>query len=115
MVSPFLELFFSFFEVSTFLLLSLVTDYPLQDYPPKVQYQYQRYSTVSEIAPNVPNGNSSGMVTDRFFLDLPTLDALSVGENVNTLLTGENDTRSAIVTTNKNDILTKSFVYDFFL
>ena len=57
--------------------------------------------TVSEIAPNAPNGNCSGIVTNRFFLDLPTLDALSVGENVNTLLTGENDTRSAIVTTDK--------------
>ena len=54
--------------------------------------------TVSEIA---PNGNSSGIVTDHFFLDLPTLDALSVSENVNTLLTGGNDTRSAIVTTDK--------------
>ena len=38
---------------------------------------------------------------------------LSIGEYVNTFLTGENDTRFAIVITNKNDTMTTSFIYFF--
>ena len=36
---------------------------------------------------------------------------LSIGEYVNTFLTGENDTRFAVVITNKNDTMTTSFIY----
>ena len=44
-------------------------------------------------------------------LVLPKSATLSIGEYVNTFLTGENDTLFAIVLTNKNDTMTTSFIY----
>ena len=55
-------------------------------------------------------GTSSGIITERFFLDFPTSVTASVGEYVNTLLTGENDTTRSPIVAITNDTMATSFI-----